>query len=510
MITLDLVQGSPEWLKKRGACFNASDAPAMMGVSKYKTRSALIREKATGITPDIDAATQARFDEGHAAEASIRPHVESLIGDELYPVVATTDCGRFLASSDGATLDNRTGFEHKLWNEDLAGQVRNGRVPDSHAWQLDHQCLVFGFERIIFVVSDGTTDKVVSCEYKTTDGRQIMLLAGWEQFAKDVAAWVPEPEADPAPVGRAPETLPALRIEVTGSVTASNLPEFKGHALAVFEGIKTELKTDEDFADAEKTVKWCKEVEDKLDAAKQHALSQTASIDELFRVIDEIKETARQKRMKLDKLVKAEKESRKLEIVSAANNELSKHIDSLTCRLGVRVKVDSYHAFADAVHGLKSLESMRDKVATKLAHLKIEADSTAGLIDTNRAMVDDMTLVPDFEHICTKAPDDFAALLAVRKQQRKEAEERQAEPVSAPNITDSKAPAAIEGSTVSLGQINALLSPVKIDAAGLATLGINPSGKKGAAVLFLESDVSRICSALISHISKISGHRKAA
>ena len=90
------------------------------------------------------------------------------------------------------------------------------------------------------------------------------------------------------------------------------------HALAVFGGIKTDLQTDADFADAERTVKWCKEVEDRLDAAKQHALSQTASIDDLFRTIDAIKEEARQKRLTLDKLVKAEKENRKAEIVYEA------------------------------------------------------------------------------------------------------------------------------------------------------------------------------------------------
>ena len=117
-------------------------------------------------------------------------------------------------------------------------------------------------------------------------------------------------------------------------VTASNLAAFREHALAVFGGIKTDLQTDADFADAERTVKWCKEVEDRLDAAKQHALSQTASIDDLFRTIDAIKEEARQKRLTLDKLVKAEKENRKSEIVAQARKAYGDHWSALCRRVG--------------------------------------------------------------------------------------------------------------------------------------------------------------------------------
>lgn len=75
-------------------------------------------------------------------------------------------------------------------------------------------------------------------------------------------------------------------------VTASNLAEWKDRAIAVFQGISQDLTTDQDFADAEKTVKWCGEIEDQLKGAKQHALSQTESIDLLFRTIDDISEQA--------------------------------------------------------------------------------------------------------------------------------------------------------------------------------------------------------------------------
>lgn len=425
MIELQLQQGSPEWIAARAKTFNASDAPAMMGVSPYKTRIELLREKKTGVAPEHDAATLARFETGHATEAAARPIVEvNVVGEELYPIVATDDSGKFLASSDGATMLFDTGFEHKTWNEEIAAKVRAGEVPEYHKWQLDQQIYVFGFEKIIFVCSDGTPDRFVWCEYRTTPERIERLLAGWAQFEKDLETFVPEPETV-KPVGVAPEALPALRIEVTGMVTASNLDAFRKHALAVFEGIKTNLQTDNDFADAERTVKWCKEVEDKLDAAKQHALSQTASIDELFRTIDAIKEEARQKRLTLDKLVKAEKENRKNEIVLKANAELSQHLVALQGRVGILVDVSVN--FGEAIKGLKSIDSMRAKISSALAHAKVEASAIADRIEANRKTVEDMSLMPDFTQVCTKAPDDFAALYAMRKQQRADAETKRIE-----------------------------------------------------------------------------------
>jgi predicted phage-related endonuclease len=165
---------------------------------------------------------------------------------------------------------------------------------------------VSGAEKVIFVCSDGTEDNFVSMEYFPVKGRAAKLVAGWKQFEVDLEAYEPT-EALAEAVGKSPDALPALRIEVTGMVTASNLEQFKAHSLAVFSAINTGLQTDQHFADAEKTVKWCGEVEERLEAAKQHALSQTETIDALFRTIDEISEQARRKRLELDKLVKARK-----------------------------------------------------------------------------------------------------------------------------------------------------------------------------------------------------------
>jgi hypothetical protein len=438
---------------------------------------------------------------------------------------------------------------------------------------MEQQLMVTGCERIYFTTSDGTPENTFGLWYESNPALRERIVAGWAQFAEDVAAYVPESEPV-KPVGVAPEALPALRIEVTGMVTASNLAAFREHALAVFGGIKTDLQTDADFADAEKTVRWCKEVEDRLDAAKQHALSQTASIDALFRTIDAIKEEARQKRLTLDKLVKAEKENRKAEIVAQARKAYGDHWSALCRRVGGEwIPAVGFSYFADAIKGLKSLDSMRDKVSTALANAKIEANAIADRIDANRKLVEDMSLMPDFAQVCTKAPDDFAALYGMRKQQRAEAEAKRMEAererirreeeakarAEAERIANAereriraeeqaKAQAAHEaerirlradaearmkvmqadaaelkaladvkpepapqqasqpadtGAKITLGQINQRLSPIALSVAGLAQLGIQPAGKDRAAVLYLESDVARICSVLIRHLTTV-------
>lgn len=336
MRIVSLQQGSPEWLAHRRTVRNASDAPAMMGASPYVTRAELVRQRATGIDREIDAATQRVFDKGHAVEPALRALAEKIIGEELYPVTAVSDDGRLGASFDGVTLDEACIFEAKQYSAEKVLLVEQNQLPPQDYWQVVQQFAVCESAMVcVYVVGDGTEERT---RYMRVRREQIeadipKLLAGWAQFDADVAAYQPEPEVLPAPAGRTPDQLPALHIEVTGMVTASNLHQWKEAAIAVFQGISTDLQTDQDFADADKTVKWCSDIEDQLKAAKQHALSQTASIDELFRTIDAISAEARAKRLELDKLVKARKESIKAEIVAAGCASVRAHYDAINATL---------------------------------------------------------------------------------------------------------------------------------------------------------------------------------
>lgn len=425
----NVAQGSAEWHALRGKHFTASEAPAMMGASKYQTRTDLLMLKKTGIAPEVTQSQQYIFDKGHATEAMARPLVEGMIGEELYPVVGTL--GNLLASMDGATMLGETLFEHKLWNESVVAQVKAGELTPHYYWQLEQQLLVSGAERVIFVCSDGTAENFVHMEYRPVAGRAAQLIEGWKQFEADLANF----EMADAPsivVGKAPDELPALRIELTGMVTASNLKVFEDSALAVIDSVKTTLSTDQDFADAKKAVKWCGDVEEAVAVAKKQALSQTQSIDELFSSLDRISAHARETRLKVDKLVKAQELLVKTNIKQKAELALADHIAAINKTLGKVTLPNVVSDFAGAMKNKRTIASLQDAVDTELARAKIDASQAADSIRLNltslaELAVDHAFLFSDVQQLVTKANDDLVTLIKFRISEHQKAEQQKAD-----------------------------------------------------------------------------------
>lgn len=436
MQTENLIQGSPEWLAYRREHFNASDAPAMMGVHPTVTRNQLLQELHSGISREFSDYVQENvIDPGHHFEELCRPLAEKFMGKRLYRV--TGSLGKLSASYDGLELLETEGWEHKRLNEALRAafadmetiapehrEQASGRcLPIYHRVQMEQQILVGELKRVLFSASDWDADgnllEVVHVWYYPDPELRAKILAGWEQFEADLAAFVPPAPAEPKPIGRTPGNLPALRIEVTGMVTASNLAEYREHALAVLGDINRDLKTDQDFATAEATVKWCGDVESRLEAAKQHALSQTASIDELFRTVDEISAEAHRVRLELDKLVKARKDQIRIEMVQAGQKALADHIAALNASLGKPYMPQVAADFAGAIKGKRTIDSLRNAVDTLLASSKIEADAIGRRISTNLNTLRDLAadhraLFPDTAQIVLKQPEDLTSLVKTR------------------------------------------------------------------------------------------------
>lgn len=555
----NVLQGSGEWLQLRAGAFTASEAPAMMGCSPYMTRTELLHQKHTGLAAEVNAATQRLFDQGHATEAQFRPIAEREIGEDLYPCTGSIvlDGMPLLASFDGLTMDYATGYEHKLLSEANVRAIHEtGEPPIYHCFQMEHQMLVSGAKQILFATSNGTPEGAEICMYRSKPERRAALIAGWKQFASDLAAYVPGVVEAAKPTGKAPDTLPALRIEVTGMVTASNLAEFKETALAAIRGVNRELTTDQHFADAEQSVKWCEEVESRLKAAKEHALSQTASIDQLFKTIDDISAEARKVRLELDKLVKARKEAIRVEISAAGQQAFRKHLDALNKRLGGQFIIDVPSDFISCCRNKRTVASLRDAVDTELARAKIAASEMADRMEANIKSLkgeahDWSFLFPDLATVAGKSIEDFANLAAARiakyQQDQEDARRRalqleeerkareaeaaakaaqvvqQAAATAAPQvqaaINDAQDtgtgivrvsaesvtrihPATVRdnGARIKLGDINARLAPIQITQEGLESLGIRPVSIIKNARLYRESDFPRICAALINHL----------
>lgn len=242
------------------------------------------------------------------------------------------------------------------------------------------------------------------------------------------------------------ELLPALRIEVQGQVIASNLEEFKSQALAVFNAINTDLQTDQDFADAEKTAKWCKGIEDKLEQAKENALSQTASIEEIFRTADDLKEVARQTRLTLERAVKAQKEAVKTALVLQAQQDYAAHLSKLQADLdGLRLNLPAPN-FGEAIKGLKTVSSMKEKLTDALLEAQSVANNAAGRIVNNAKMLGSVPeygfLFSDRQSLCEKDAETLELIIEQRVAQHKREQEakHRANPQRSSDLLSAKRP----------------------------------------------------------------------
>lgn len=560
----DLVQGSDAWHQFRLEHFGASEAAAMLGVSRKVKRNELLHAKKTGIAKEFSDWVQRKIlDYGHEVEEQARPIVERMIGKDLYP--ATYSMGLLSASCDGISMDDSDALEHKQWNAEYGAMVAAGEVPEEHIPQCQQVLLVTGAERLLFVVSDGTEQNFASTWVYPDKAYQDRIVAGWHQFAKDLESFetsAPAPQIVAAPV----ETLPSVSVQVTGSLAVvDNLKTF-GDALQTYVvKINRKPETDQDFADCESAIKTLTKAEEALDAAESSALAQVACIDQMRMLKATLKDLARSNRLMLEKLVKAEKENRRVSIVTAAQQKFRDFVSGLPhARLMPPVSAD----FGGAIKGLKTLASIQNAADTELARASIEATSTHNRIARNAAAIavhpEHAGLFADRAALVLKDEDfvdltisqriaDHQAKEAKRVEQIRAEEQAKAEKaaadklakeqreataraeqqardealkaqsaapatqeaapviaqpapntsVQAPNIAQAAANTA-PSATMSLGQINACLAPISLTKDGLAVLGIYPVGKERAAILFSSADMPNICAALVRHINAIS------
>ena len=196
----NVTQGTDEWKKLRAEHFTASEAPAMMGVSKHMKRDALLHQHYTGQSKPVNDFTQRLFDRGHEAEEQARLIAEEIIGEELFPATVTDDIDGLplLASMDGMNMAGDIIWEHKLWNDKLSESMESGNISKHYLWQIGQQLLVSGAGGCLFMTSDGTKDNCTT-EWVNLDVLRVALgmdwekrlVDGWNQFAVDLEAYEP-------------------------------------------------------------------------------------------------------------------------------------------------------------------------------------------------------------------------------------------------------------------------------------------------------------------------------
>lgn len=540
----ELIQGSDEWAAFRLTHHGASEAAAMLGLSKKATRSELLRIKHTSTPKEFSDWVQTNIlDYGHQVEALARPLVEEIIGEDLYPVTCSNEDegGHLSASCDGLTMLYDTAFEHKQWAAELAASVRDGVLPEEHMPQCQQIMMITGAQRVIFTVSDGTPEKLVWMEVLPDAEWFDRISAGWAQFDRDLANYE-LPEIKPAVVAEAVQDLPAVSVQVNGQIEVRE--NFKIFEVALRDFLENKLirepQTDQDFADLDLQIKAMKKAEDTLNAAEAMMLAQIQSVDEAKRQKDMLANLVRDNRLMAEKLLASEKERRRAEKVVAARKAFADHVAELQREIsGVRLDI-AVPDFAGAIKGLKTMSSIQDKIDTALANGKIAADQQAADLRTKLTWIDAnaadyLVLLADLQQLAAKPFDDFKLAVTARIDAHKKAEEARLEAererirreeaarleaeqqraietesvaTTAPQLLAAavrniprSTPNAVP--SLRLGQINNRLAPISLTADGLTRLGITHAATDKSAKLYYESDFSRICAALLRHIESV-------
>lgn len=153
---LKLVQGSPEWHAYRQTMRNASETPAVLGISPWLTPYGLWLLK-TGRSQSTVTEAMAH---GTLTEPQARTAYEAHTGQFMNPLVLQD--GPYSASLDGINLAGDLiceikcpfrGKQSSLWREAV-----EGRVPGHYAAQVQHQLMVAGAESAhywVFAEGDG-------------------------------------------------------------------------------------------------------------------------------------------------------------------------------------------------------------------------------------------------------------------------------------------------------------------------------------------------------------------
>ena len=172
---MKLVQGSAEWHEHRRKYRNASETPAVLGLSPFMTPYQLWQIKLGLTEPEVTPAML----HGTQLEPQARAAYEALTGHVMQPLVLVD--GDYSASLDGITLGGERVLEIKCpfrgRDSTLWKSVADGRLPEHYQVQVQHQLMVAKAEIADVYVFDGT------------EGLQLEITPQPETWPQIHAAW---------------------------------------------------------------------------------------------------------------------------------------------------------------------------------------------------------------------------------------------------------------------------------------------------------------------------------
>lgn len=417
MKTINLKQGSQEWLNHRLNFYNASDAAAMLGLSIYESRNDFLKRMAF-FDKDVNKFQQKIYDKGHEYEALARPLAEKIIGEDLFPVVGISDNHpKLSASFDGLTLLENIGFEHKTLNEKIAKVQTIDDLDEQYLIQMEHQLIVSDAEKILFLATKWNGPELIDSKhlwYFSDVVRRAKIINGWRDFEKDLNEYKTNYKLEIVTIAKQMDALPVLQVQVKGEVLASNINAYKETAFAVLDSIQTSLKTDQDFADASEVVKWCKTAEDKLKNAKANIINQTASIAEVLTIIEQIEKKTTNKRLTLSKLIETEKEARKIELINKYRQIINEAYTAFQNQTGIALQKTADN-FANEIKNKRNLDTINDALFARtreiVALIELQKSNVLNNLDYLKTFDSSLKDLVNVDRFITEPTDKFKLLL---------------------------------------------------------------------------------------------------
>jgi len=159
---LSIVQQTQEWITFRKTKIGASEAPAIMEVSPWKTPYQLWLEKLDLIPNTFKSSAMER---GLQMENEARVQFCLLTGHDVKPEVRIhPKIDYMIASLDGITSDGKYAVEIKCPGPKDHGIAAEGVIPDKYYPQLQHQLEVCGLDMIYYFSFDTHSNFLIKVE----------------------------------------------------------------------------------------------------------------------------------------------------------------------------------------------------------------------------------------------------------------------------------------------------------------------------------------------------------
>lgn len=352
----------------------ASEAPVIMGDSKFMSRAQLLRLKKSGVQRDVNEWTQKIFDQGHHSEFECRPKMEKICDFDLFPISGRRDLDGvpIFASFDGINFPlNSVHWEHKQFNEDKYNCILGGDIsslPDT--WQLEFQMLVNG-NNDCFYSCGNDPEKFSHIIYEYNNEKRQKLVEAIKIFWDEVQNPEVEGEFYENNEKKSIESLPSIQISTHAVVSRSNLFDYEQAAINFIESLRSDLETDEDFALGESALRLMKDQREALKTAKHSIIKSSADIEAAVNKIEWLDSQFKNKITFYKSAIDQKKEKIKHCAIMSRKRDFEEYVLNKHKEIS-GYKVIYFCDLSSAIKNKKTMVSINNALDSALANAKSE------------------------------------------------------------------------------------------------------------------------------------------